>query len=135
MSKLKEYWPIILLVVVILGGLFWWYERGPSLRDCQFELKLAGIDGVKYGNHTLADFYSGTIKNKSSNKEYLKAMIIKFYDKDDILLQEGYREIGNTLPSHTGVNFSVNVQVGSEDRRQELRNSRVDIYPWFLTCK
>jgi hypothetical protein len=131
MSKNKT---IILMVIALIAVSSYVYLIKQP-KKCSYKLSRADVHGVSFNQYTLADYYNGTIKNVSGRTEFLRGMILKFYDADNILIQEGYQPVNKNIISGTGIPYSVNVQFGSEEQRAKLRSSRVDLYPWFSTCQ
>ena len=85
--------------------------------------------------------YEGLIKNTSTNKEQLKAVIAKIYSSDNIYIGDGYTSIGESVDAGVSIPFKVQVMV-STVHDTVLRkyfdkndNFRADVYPWFTTCK
>lgn len=62
---------------------------------CNFELQNINVYTGSYSSYDKFAIYEGVIKNNSESKELLKAMIVKVYDNNNILVTKGYKEIGD----------------------------------------
>lgn len=101
--------------------------------DCSFQLSgIKDYKGTFDEGYSYYHDYEGVIKNTSNRQENLKALLVKLYTKDKLLVGEGYSGIGTTLNSGASLPFKVNVR-SREDSIVSANNP--DIYPWFTTCK
>ena len=107
-----------------------------ELPDCNFEIQ--DIQEYK-GDFNRGDGhyinYEGVMKNKSKNRQYLKAMISKIYTADKILVSDGYTSIGDWVEPGVSIPFKVTSTVNGNKFFNESVQLSPDIYPWFLTCK
>ncbi len=103
-------------------------------RSCSFTISDIKESIGMYGDTYYANF-EGTITNTSKQQEHLKAMLGKFYTKNEILIQEGYTSIEQDIAPGKGVSFQINIQARSSELSKILSQSTRDIYPWFTTCR
>lgn len=101
-----------------------------SLPNCMFDIKKGKEWTGSYGKgQDSYVIYNGVIKNESPRRELFKAMIVKTYDENNVLMTKGYREINDWIDPDKGLNFNIHTYAGGNSP------NRIDIYPWFLTCK
>ena len=122
----------------MFGGILFFKSRMPR---CSYTIE----DLQEFrGNYEGGDeyiVYEGLIKNRSSERHYLKAMIAKIYNKDDVLITEGYSGIGKWLESNKSTFFKVLsiVPVVHDTAVRKYYDPKgdlnKDLYAWFTTCK
>ena len=110
------------------------------LSRCNFEI----IDLQEYpGQYSLGSHYivyEGVVVNKSNKKEYLKGVVAKNYNSDNILLSDGYTPVEDWIDSGKGMPFKINTQVDTAHNTvlrkyfDKNENLSTDIYPWFTSC-
>jgi len=151
---IKENWFRIIIIIVlliialfyILGNRYYFIQRDSTitkcdkftgvceqknliekrlpqtLPSCNFEIKNITKDG---------NYYTGLIKNNSSNRHLLKAMIAKIYNNEGVLVASGYESIGDYVEPNKSLSFRIHTSLGGNSNK----NLNQDIYPWFLTCE
>ena len=77
--------------------------------------------------------YTGTIKNKSKERQYLEAMILKIYDNNDIFINFASDNKQDWIEPNKL--FSYELHSRSEIDIRDESATKIDIYPWFKTCK
>jgi|GEM_PF-3701645 len=110
-------------------------------KKCNFEiLDLKEYKG-EYSPGSNYIIYEGIIKNKSEDKEYLKGMVAKIYNQENILISDGFENVNNWIEPNKAMPFKINTQVDTAHntviRKYFNKDTRVnpDIYPWFNSCK
>ncbi|MFA6096840.1 MAG: hypothetical protein WC788_04395 [Candidatus Paceibacterota bacterium] len=93
-------------------------QKPPVL--CNFEIRNITKDG---------NYYIGSIKNNSADKHFLKAVIAKVYNDEDVLVAGGYDSIEDWIEPSKSLPFRIHTFLGDDT------NLKRDIYPWFTTCK
>lgn len=78
--------------------------------------------------------YTGTIKNKSKERQYLETMILKMYQKNDVYIDDTYDNIKDWIEPNKLFSYKLRLCSTKIDIRDEF-STKVDIYPWFSTCK
>lgn len=102
--------------------------------NCKYEslLEKKEYSHCNYEVNNLAkdnNYYIGIIKNTSIERHYLKAMIAKIYNNDDVLIGEGYESMSDWIEPGKSLSFRIHTFI---DNDTDLKR---DIYPWFETCK
>ncbi|MCK4797619.1 MAG: hypothetical protein KAT05_09570 [Spirochaetes bacterium] len=78
--------------------------------------------------------YTGTIKNKSDERQYLEAIILKMYDKNDVYIDDQFDMKRDWVEPNKLFSYELHLRSTKIDIRDESF-TKVDIYPWFKTCK
>lgn len=149
---IKENWFKILIVIVlslitsifILSNRYYFIQKGTTIIKCDkftgnceqkslIEEKLDLIlpscnfeinNVIKDGN-----YYKGLIKNNSTERHLLKAMIAKIYNSEGVLVASGYESIGDYIEPDKSLSFKIHTFLENDSSLKR------DIYPWFSTCK
>ena len=78
--------------------------------------------------------YTGTIKNKSNERQYLEAMMLKMYDKNDVYIDDQFDMKQDWIEPNKLFSYELHLRSTKVDIRDES-STKVDIYPWFKTCE
>ncbi|MFA6532985.1 MAG: hypothetical protein WCT22_03235 [Patescibacteria group bacterium] len=129
----------IFITLLLGGGVY--YLKNNSVPKCNFEIiDLKEYKG-EYSSGSNYIIYEGLIKNNSEREEYLNAMLAKVYTDKDILITEGYTNIGKRLEDGRSIPFKISTFIDTAHntimRKYFDKNVTIkpDIYPWFQTCK
>jgi hypothetical protein len=138
-SQIRNYKRVIIIIVGILFlGTSAVIYGSTHQRKCNFEI--FGLQEYK-GEYSEGDYYlvyEGAIRNKSRNDEYLKGMIAKIYNQDDVLVASGNATINEVVKAGTAIPFKINMYVNYRNGTKFFKINdqfKADIYPWFADCK
>lgn len=115
-----------------------------NLPSCKF-----GVEEIKrakreYPNGGRDLIYEGLIRNNSSRRESLQAMVGKIYDEKDVFLAEGYTSMRTWIEPHKAIPFKIEIYISDYIIEKYLGGNlgwekdgffKSDVYPWFTTCK
>lgn len=121
--------------MVILAGFVF---RKPN---CSFVISDLREFKGQHGNENHYIVYEGLLKNTSSKRHYLNAMIANVYNSKRILISDGYLPVQDWIAPQTSIPFKINTLIDTLhdtaiQRYFDIKdNFSPDVYPWFTTCK
>jgi hypothetical protein len=139
-KKLNEHWcKIFFVLVVILGISYIAYQRinlknsEHVLSECKYSLEDLKVYSGDYYSQSHYISFNGIIRNLSNKRHFLKAVVAKVYDKNNVLISDGGSNNPDWIEPGKAISFKIDTQYSGDPINQSEINP--DIYPWFMSCK
>ena len=128
---------IIILIIVIYGLYRLENQPTPPPEPCKWEISQPQEYRDQYINYdgSVFKWYGGTVYNRDARLMHIKGFIVRVFDKDNILIGNGYTPMNTDLRESEGVKYGVNVIVGKGNAEALGGDLRFDAYPDISSCR